>query len=506
MGSGLLNLLAGGLAGFAHQAEQHSLMDAKEKASQRESLLGYLSQMASNPNVPQEHQQWAMQKGLEIINTPGDKKLPKIDLGSLPAINRQTPAPQAQVTTPGMSLQAPPQPIQMPMPPPGFIGPPSPAQMGSTAPPANLPGGPGGSANPAAGPVATPPPLTLPPSTSTVMGPTPPPGLQVPAGTPHLVTPEERINAQADLLQQSLPGLSRDRAMAKVLGVGPDPLKEVGPGGTLFDPTAGKAVYTAPTAGKPGEEMRPDIKDGMLVGIVDPQNNRYYTDPSQMPPAAKKMWEDTTGQVAKKEKEGEAKQARTFAQQLQMQSNAMVNAMQMGATKDAESAAKNANKLVAQLTQQVSQDQQRYQIMQNLKVKADKGEGNIGSYDTALLAFHMGMTVGAVKGMRQGRDLILMHKQAKSLPESMQVAIEHWVNGAELSAEQRQNFTEMADEKLKSSQDAALQAKNAYKAAWGDYSDLVTKVGKGKVTMPAKPPGLTFTPEEEAAQYLQGPR
>ena len=174
-----------------------------------------------------------------------------------------------------------------------------------------------------------------------------------------------------------------------------------------------------------------------------------------------------------------------------------------GAVNDAKSAAAKARDAYMKVNETLQQDESRYNIMQKAYQDSLANPKNVGSFDAALLAFHMGMTVGAVKGMRQGRDLIMMHKQARSLPETMQVAVEHWVNGAELSPEQRENFLKLAQDKMETSRMQANEAGNNYQTAFGEYRSFVKDVGKGKVKMPTKGPGVAPTsPEDEANEYL----
>ncbi len=125
---------------------------------------------------------------------------------------------------------------------------------------------------------------------------------------------------------------------------------------------------------------------------------------------------------------------------------------------------------------QAMNEDKRLKMMATLaqKVVGDPTPDNIGSYDAALLAYHMGMTVGQVKGMRSGKDMVLMHEKARSLPESLRQAAESWVNGAQLSPEQRENFVDLA--------------KQSRQAAW---SEAVTEAkGMGFSRFPQPTPGL----------------
>lgn len=128
--------------------------------------------------------------------------------------------------------------------------------------------------------------------------------------------------------------------------------------------------------------------------------------------------------------------------------------------------------MVSHTTQQVADYQKafdlamgedrRFKVMHDIvkDIQKTPSPANLGSLDAALIAYHMGMTVGQVKGMRSGKDLIQFHTAARSLPEDMQVAFEHWVNGADLSNEQRQNFVNLAETSRASTwQQAVSQAR-----------------------------------------------
>jgi hypothetical protein len=61
-----------------------------------------------------------------------------------------------------------------------------------------------------------------------------------------------------------------------------------------------------------GKEMQPDFKDGMLVGVKDPADNAYYTDPATMPPAALAIWKSGKHVEQEHESAQEAKENRQF--------------------------------------------------------------------------------------------------------------------------------------------------------------------------------------------------
>ena len=100
-----------GLAGLVHgYTSEHTRLAKEElekRGAQRDMMVQYLGHLATNPNIPPEHQQWALGKVQELIQADPSKKLPKVDLGELPPVSVPQPARQAQPTLPQMTLQAP---------------------------------------------------------------------------------------------------------------------------------------------------------------------------------------------------------------------------------------------------------------------------------------------------------------------------------------------------------------------------------------------------------------
>lgn len=228
----------------------------------------------------------------------------------------------------------------------------------------------------------------------------------------------------------------------------------------------------------------PKIDGGVLLGVTDPLTNKYWTksdfDSGAMPPEIKKVYEDSQKSMQAVQDRQDERQSRTFAQQAAMQLSTFNMAMQKGAVDEARKELAPVRTSLNKLSDSVQQDEMRYNLMKKVYQDVQKNPENIGSFDAALAAFHMGMTVGQVKGMRTGRDMVQFHLNARSLPERLQVGLENWMNGAELSPEQRQNFVELAEEKMHTDRQSLDSLKSQYGQGVQQYRDLVGGVTGGK--------------------------
>lgn len=102
-----ISLLAGLVKGYTGEKQRLAEEHLKQQGAQRDLMVQYLGHLASNPNVPPEHQQWALGKVHELIEADPSKKLPKIDMGELPAVSVQPPPRSTTPQLPGMTLQPP---------------------------------------------------------------------------------------------------------------------------------------------------------------------------------------------------------------------------------------------------------------------------------------------------------------------------------------------------------------------------------------------------------------
>lgn len=107
MDTSTTSMLAGLVGGYTKATDEVRLEALKQRGTQRDNMLQYLSHLASNPNVPPEHQQWALGKVQELIQADPSKKLPKVDMGELPPVNVAQPQRSTSPTLPQMTLQPP---------------------------------------------------------------------------------------------------------------------------------------------------------------------------------------------------------------------------------------------------------------------------------------------------------------------------------------------------------------------------------------------------------------
>ena len=302
-----ISLLAGLVQGYTGEKARLAKEELQHRSDRQQLMIQYLGHLASNPNIPPEHQQWALGKVQELIQADPSKKLPKIDLGELPAVSVQPPPRSTQPTLPQMTLQPPvgPQgastpsdasatppggsgdvgrasngtvnalgnagaPMMPPVPPSGYTGemPIAPVRMGDTGPasvPNSLVGAPDSKGRPTLVPnapnfdVAPPSAATIPArSQATVVNPSAPIPIS-PKGQLHLLTPQDKsayagVAEQEELqrLKQQFPGKS-DEDLLHFAKTGEFPKDEysLSPGEKRFKDGKEVAVNATP---KPGEK------------------------------------------------------------------------------------------------------------------------------------------------------------------------------------------------------------------------------------------------------------
>lgn len=128
-----LSLLSGLVKGYTDEKARAAHEALQQRTDQQQSMLQYLGHLASNPNVPQEHQQWALGKIQELVQADPMKKLPKVDLGELPGVSVAQPTKSASPSLPPMALQPPVAPPGASAPPPLSPTPPAPSGDVGTA-------------------------------------------------------------------------------------------------------------------------------------------------------------------------------------------------------------------------------------------------------------------------------------------------------------------------------------------------------------------------------------
>src|SRR5580765_1381994 len=106
-GGGDQGALAGLVHGYLTEKANQMHTATMNDVGSHEAMVGYLTQLAGNQDIPVEHRQWAATKLADLANWQPGKKLPKIDLSTLPAANINQPDRQAISQTPGMTLTPP---------------------------------------------------------------------------------------------------------------------------------------------------------------------------------------------------------------------------------------------------------------------------------------------------------------------------------------------------------------------------------------------------------------
>lgn len=459
-----ISLLAGLVGGYNQAKDSQLHQDLAARASQRDQMLQYLGHLATAPNVPVEHQQWALQKASELAQHDITKKLPKIDLGELPPVMRQAPDRQTVTQAPGFDLKPPSAPsqvgqasngtvnalgsgsIQMPAPPPGA------APIGPSLPP----GGQTASGAPmsVAG-APTLPIVSVPPGpTQTIVNPTPPEQI-APGGAIHLTTDAERAQRNIDTTTQSINQLQRqypmksreDLAYFTQHGEFPKPGKEdagftLGPGQKRFD-SEGKQIATnedARPGGKSGYE--PVMGPGGPIGVKDVATGGMLSpDEVKANPHAKAVLDQAVAmhktalseQEAKENRQAErqaAQQARAFAQQAKML-EARGEALTAN-TKSMVEAAPRVKDLSAKVRALVDAQEKtlgpmssRWQEYMAGKIGSPNPDFTRLRTDTGLLqTLLMRMHVGARGGNAQMEHFKSLIDNAKQSPENMRAALD----------------------------------------------------------------------------------
>lgn len=82
--------------------------------------------------------------------------------------------------------------------------------------------------------------------------------------------------------------------------------------------------------------------------------------------------------------------------------------------------------------------------MQDILSEVEQTGTISGPQSMVLLSNHIAMTFGAVKGARMGRDMIMEHLRARSMPQGMEALARRILQGGNLSMKQAEEFVELA--------------------------------------------------------------
>lgn len=347
---GPAGLLSGLVQGYLGAQAHHAQQDLAQRTEQRDMMLRYLGMLANNPDIAQEHRQWALGKIQEGIQHDISKKPWEVKLSEMPPVMRQAPTPSVQPQVPGAPG------IQLPQ-----------------APQSSEVGRQGNGEVNALGalPGAS---IKLPEQPSfmqgRIQGPTPPAQQLTPGGEPHMMTPEEKQTLALDAQQRQMQALQQQfphktpeeigQFMEK--GTWPAPVKPqvhtLSPGQQLVEEGTGKVLATnegkKPGASNKGLQFK--NVGTTLISMTDPSTGDTYNDPDdpQMPPEMKQKWaaEQKRLDVAQKKKDDEEDKknnqllARAIAISTASAERSAQNAAERAAYGPAVDAAKKAKPMV----------------------------------------------------------------------------------------------------------------------------------------------------------------
>jgi hypothetical protein len=292
----------------------------------------------------------------------------------------------------------------------------------------------------------------------------------------------------------------------------------------LRDPMSGKLTYQLSPVGAPPAkytELKEDAQ-GKLWGM-NSATNQYEPVPASSGFQGKKEKpteaEQTRADYAKsgsklsfeawkaeeaakgREPIEEAKEARLLNRQMELIGAQIQKSLELGEAADARKGIDEARKILVKAQEAYRQDQYRFELMSQLAKQYALHPDDPGAFDAAMLAFHMGMTVGAVKNLRGGTYTIALHSKARSGAEGLEVALGNWIDGRQLSDEQRTNFVELAAEKMVASKDDIDLAQKYVDVAEQAYKQVRRGVMNNLPGKKAKEPTsgvIVVTPEEMA--------
>jgi hypothetical protein len=449
-------LLSGLVQGFTKAKTEMAQQEIASRAAQREDILKYLHIMATDPRVPPEHQQWALQGMQQFVQTDPTKKLPKLDFTTLPPAQstRQTTS-----QTPAMTLQ-PPQPpggaqgpAQAQTPPqgagnevgrapngqvnalgqaPAAIAPPQPPQIGGALPPVSLPAGP----------------ATTVQNTQQF----------APGGQPHIMDPAEMQTRGLILPPKPVDAFTLTPGEERFEG-----------GRKVAENTQAKPGTKSGFSyerGPGGESLIKENASGRTLSEAEVNAN----------PEAKAIYDTGEKAVKAANDRADEKQRKTFEQQAKMAETAMDNALK----KQDHSAAVKAHD---DAFKDWNDAQNRVHVMDQNLVKAKQGDQQAM---LSLLTNHVGMTQGAQKGARITQAILneaqssapwLQKVEAKFSPDG-------YLSGVTLTPEQMDQMVGLAHEK-------ADIAKQSYDRVGEHYSEELNLGKSGKVKPPKAPSAET---------------
>jgi hypothetical protein len=543
MGTSQISLLAGLVKGYTGEKQRLAEESLKQQGTQRDQILQYLGHLATNPNIPPEHQQWALGKAQEIISTEPGKKLPKIDLGELPPASVPGYTRQQTSQAPQMTLQPPigpgggqPSPqqapaaapvagdvgrasdntvnalgaaIQPPVGPAGSAGFEMPVANVRTGQPGPVPGTVVGGVDQKGRPTLVPDPATQPnfnvaPPTSgltipagpatTIQNPVPPVPIS-PKGQLHVLTPGDKAayasaaeGQETERLRQQYPGKSpEDLAYFAKHGEFPKDEFSLSPGEARYK--GGKEVARN-TAAKPGEKSGYSPHPGPAgepMGVIDNKTGAFLS-PAQAAaiPEAKSAYDASVTSHDQRRQEQVADQKAVLDRQFALADEHEQQAMR-----------KEGRTTIAKAKAAHDIDYDRLGIMEQNYEAALNGDQQAM---LSLLSNHVGMTLGLQKGARITKAFYEEAQQSAPWLQRVGARFDDrgYLSGVVLAPDQMSQMVELGKQKEAQSRARLMETQDS-------YSDVLKEGGKGagkaQLEKPQSPDEL---PPQAAAQLQEG--
>lgn len=209
-----------------------------------------------------------------------------------------------------------------------------------------------------------------------------------------------------------------------------------------------------------GKQMQPDVKDGVLMGVKNPETNEYYTDPKTMPPDAKAIWDTASKGLADKASADEAKQQRTFDHQMAMHEKAANDAIKLGDYRAAKKAVHAAQSTVDDgIDRMKTMDQNLIDLVQSTQAGHPNQQAAL-----SLVANHIGMTLGLQKGARITKAVWDEAQQSAPWLERVGAkwSSDGYLTGLNITPEQGKQMVALAHQRVQTLRDRSDRVRQEY--------------------------------------------
>lgn len=239
-----------------------------------------------------------------------------------------------------------------------------------------------------------------------------------------------------------------------------------------------------------GKQMQPDVKDGVLMGVKNPETNEYYTDPKTMPPEAKAIWDQATKGLADKSSADEAKQQRTFDHQMAMHEKAVQDSIKVGNYREARKAVNAAQSTVDDAIDRMkTMDQNLVDLVQTTQAGHPNQQAAL-----SLVANHIGMTLGLQKGARITKAV--WDEAQASAPWLSRIGAkwsdDGYLTGLNITPEQGKQMVALAHQRVQTIRDRADRVRQ-------EYADDLPSASS------AVPPKMKAAPKKAAGKIVVTP-